>query len=261
MGTKRIKFRPPKLKELKGGVDDPALALQKRTQLFEALANIWKGLIWLITLPFVLLWNFFNSKFLHGLTGSTVGVFLKVAMPYIILFIIIFGLVLAFTLPSSGISIFHPSKQKWIPHNIAVAVTNIVSSPNNIQKIPRDVVEEGRCDEEREHMIDGIGSGPKLCVATSPPKDITWQFTTDDIPELNQVNLKVRKIITDDEKKLIVKIPHKFVNGKYVPDCKSAVFGNGESAAYLFNESKETYDGNTPSCELKVHTNTPYGSI
>jgi hypothetical protein len=203
---------------------------------------------------------FFSSK------GGPAGEFIKVAMPYIVLFLIFFGVVIMFSLPSFGVPVgnipkfntpsapvtggswFAMSAMPKVPHALKVTVSQVLypSAAGNIDGVARPVQAEGRCDEVYWHHV-GEGTSGSVCAKTTSPKPIVWNISASSIPELNLMTPGLQKHITKDGKKLQVTIPYTFVNNKHVPDCTLARFGDGTDASYLFTNNDDT------SCTLATH--------
>ena len=115
----------------------------------------------------------------------------------------------------------------------------------------------GRCDNLIMREISSK-TGAGLCVNTMQPDPIKWIISPESMPELQDLDPIIRsKIEGVDGEKSIVNIPWK-VYGQdgmnYYPDCSKAIFSDGKSASYLFQ------DNGINSCNRKVLSRKTYTS-
>jgi hypothetical protein len=109
----------------------------------------------------------------------------------------------------------------------------------------------GRCD-----MLDWVESGNKFCLKTKKPKDIRWYLPQDKMPELNELSIKMRDEITDNGNKLIIDIPYKLVNNKYLPNCSDMKYYNGKKVDGLLKQK----DLNSDYCMIVEKKSKKYSN-
>jgi hypothetical protein len=106
----------------------------------------------------------------------------------------------------------------------------------------------GRCDNLTKREVASAKGG--MCIKTMQPKSIQWVIAPEEMPELDSLPPSLRTRIEGNQKeKYVVNIPWRVYNEdgfNYYPDCAQAVFSDGTSAAYLFN------DNGTGSCDKKI---------
>lgn len=106
----------------------------------------------------------------------------------------------------------------------------------------------GRCDNLTKREVASAKGG--MCVKTMQPKAIQWIISPEEMPELESLPPSLRTQIEGNQKeKYVVNIPWRVYDSdgfNYYPDCSQAVFSDGTSAAYLFN------DNGTGSCDKKI---------
>ena len=212
--------------------------------------------------------------------GATLGEFIKVAMPYIVLGILIcilLGVAFHYAGGRSHSSGNTGSAVWWNPLTWVDSLGQpaaLFPSFSDI-KLPTDSAwfkmpsawkvmmrrlsgeppaglarkeEGGRCDEAMYHQYAN-SNGTKLCGRTSIdfPDDIVYTLSPDDIAAIvaSQNVSQTLKACVSNPKVSQIFIPYKLNSTKdsFVPACGHARFNNGESAAKLFDASKETDSG------------------
>ena len=220
--------------------------------------------------------------------GSTVGEFIKVAMPYFVLGLIIciiLGIAISrsqggsgggggggggggsgnwgssggavwwnpiswgdspIVFPSfSGVEL--PKETAWIkfPASWKVMMRQLTGTPP--PGLARKGVDSGRCDETHYHEY-ASSNGVKLCGKTSIdfPDDIVYTLTTEDITAITanpNITTSLKQCVSNPTQKVnSIRIPYKLNAAKdsFIPACNLATFDNGESAAKLFDHTKES---------------------
>lgn len=99
--------------------------------------------------------------------------------------------------------------------------------------LPRPKMVNGRCDNASWRELGGDGA-PGLCGRTTKPKDITWNFDTEKMPDMAKLPEAVYQKYAAGGKKMQVSIPWAVQATFYVPQCSKATFADGSSAAGLF---------------------------
>ena len=188
---------------------------------------------------------------------DTIG-FKDNVMPPVIFLLCVFGILMA---------IFHPglSSQKNSSKNVTAPKKKNFFNPLSFIPIPTYKMKlfsynfapygntpnttisdrptiKGRCDNLRNYELSSKG----VCLNTTTPEPIVWTLDVDKMPELNELSQFTKDTLYLG--KYTVTIPwaaYKSDGLHYYPDCRSATFGNGESASHLFT------DNGTRSCEKK----------
>jgi hypothetical protein len=124
--------------------------------------------------------------------------------------------------------------------------TPFKGAPTGVQ---RPQVIGGRCDQTAWREV---GAGPNgMCARTTVPPPVKWVMDPDKLPEISKLPKTLVQRVTNDQRKWQVEIPWVLKGTFYLPNCKAARFGDGTSAAHLFED-----DGTT--CRLAERPSTAY---
>jgi hypothetical protein len=175
-------------------------------------------------------------------------VILRDLSPYIALAIVIMTLILisrhASPPPPRRVGNMNMSiKPKWYDFVFPSYKISTLFSFGEPKSIQRPIETYGRCDNKHWRQVGSSGESG-LCTRTSTPRDVTWTFDIDKMPDLNNLPETLKNKVTKNNQRLQVYIPWAQQGPFYVPQCSRAYFlekdaSNNEQkvdASYLFQD-------------------------
>ena len=132
-------------------------------------------------------------------------------------------------------------QEKWYSKlfSNASSMTNVLGS-KAYSSVPREVEENGRCDNVSLVSARDSSNNISICMDTSFKRPAPARFTINPntVSEFEMLPSEIKKRIRSDTNRLTITVPYRYneVPSAYVLDFSKATYGDGKPANDLFNE-------------------------